>query len=143
MKLVVRKNHLNSCYKTIVDRAQWQGSVIGICPVCFTSDHLDDDINSQTFIKTLSRLLSVVDVAEKCSLEGLRMAFAISGNNLQQKLRLLLIPSQASRKLVNQNYTLLSMVINNCNSVGNNCGSRIIMSLRQLLCWAAGNCKNP
>jgi len=60
--------------------------VIGICPVCFTSDHLDDDINSQTFIKTLSRLLSVVDVAEQCSLEGLRMALAISGNNLQQKL---------------------------------------------------------
>jgi|SRR6218665_3576015 len=73
----------------------------------------------------------------------LRVAFAISGNNLQQKLRLLLIPGQASRKLVNQNYTLFSMVINNCNSIGNNCGSRIIMSLRQLLCWAAGNCKNP
>src|SRR6218665_2181838 len=81
-----KKNHLNSCYKTTVDRAQWQGSVIGICPVCFTSEYLDDDINSQVFMKTLSRLLSVVDVAEQCSLEGLRMAFAISGNNLQQKL---------------------------------------------------------
>ena len=86
MKLVVRKIHLNSCYRTTVDRAQWQGSVIGICLVCFTIDHLDDDVNSQAFIKTLSRLLSVVDVAEQCSLEGLRMAFAISGNNLQQKL---------------------------------------------------------
>src|SRR6218665_3006358 len=84
MKLVVRKNHLNSCYKTTVDRAQWQGSVISICPVCFTSDPLDDDINSQTFIKTLSRLLSVVDVAEQCSLEGLMLAFAISGNNLNR-----------------------------------------------------------
>jgi len=89
--------------------------------VCITIDHLDDDINSQAFIKTLSRLPSVVDVAEQCSLEGLRVAFAISGNNLQQKLLLLLIPGQASRKLVNQNYTLLSMVINNCNSMGNNC----------------------
>ncbi len=56
----------------------------------------DDDINSQAFIKALSRLLSVVDVAEQCSLEGLRMAFAISGNNLQQKLQLLLILGQAS-----------------------------------------------
>ena len=59
-------------------------------------DHLDDDINSQAFIKALSRLLSAVDVAEQCSLEGFRMAFAISGNNLQQKLQLLLIPGQAS-----------------------------------------------
>jgi len=92
MKLVVRKNHLNSCYKTTVDRAQWQGSVIGICPVCITIDHLDYDINSQAFIKTFSKLLSVVNVAKHCSLEGLRMAFAISGNNLQQKLWLLLIP---------------------------------------------------
>src|SRR6218665_712807 len=94
MKLVVRKNHLNSCYKTTVDRAQCQGSVIGICPVCITIDHLDDDINSQAFIKTLSRLLSVVHVAKQCSLEGLMMAFAISRNNLLQKLQLLLIPGQ-------------------------------------------------
>jgi len=49
--------------------------------VCITIDH-DDDINSQALFKTLSKLLSVVDVAEQCSLEGLRMAFAISGNNI-------------------------------------------------------------
>ena len=64
--------------------------------MCITIDHLDDDVNSQAFVKTLSRLLPVVDVAEKFSLEGLRIAFAISGNNLQQELRLLLIPGQAS-----------------------------------------------
>jgi len=38
--------------------------------VCITIDDLDDDINSQGFIKSLSRLLSVVDVAEQCSLKG-------------------------------------------------------------------------
>jgi len=46
--------------------------------------------------KLLSRLQSVVDVAEQYLLVGLRMAFAISAKNLQQKLRLLLIPGQAS-----------------------------------------------
>ena len=38
--------------------------------MCITIDDLDDDINSQGFIKSLSRLLSVVDVAEQCSLKG-------------------------------------------------------------------------
>jgi len=78
------------------DRRSGTISRIGDALCASRFDHLDDDVNSQAFIKILYRLLSVDDVAEQCSLEGLRIAFAISGNNLQQKLRLLLIPGQAS-----------------------------------------------
>jgi len=29
---LLEKDHLNSCYKTTIERAQWPGSVIGTCP---------------------------------------------------------------------------------------------------------------
>jgi len=29
---LLEKDHLNSCYKTTIDRAQWSDSVIGTCP---------------------------------------------------------------------------------------------------------------
>src|SRR6218665_4003217 len=106
MKSVVRKNHLNSCYKTTIDRAQWPGSVIGTCPkivskivchlcsVCITIDHLDNGIISQAFIKALSIGCYQLLMLPNNVREGLRMAFAIPGKSLQQKLQLFLILAQ-------------------------------------------------